>query len=602
MSIETDVDLDAAQERCDDVHHLLASIEADLLSWGKRRHKPHAFHRDMRRLRAVANELPDWWHAAAEPQVQAAAVMRRPQLVRKFRTHTADLFSPDERRLLRHFGSHPWFWSLLSVTEPRRGDFYRVADHLSGNELLMYSPAVTAMYRAGSRLFFTLSFWNGMCCQTFGPLHYFRGYEPFDFAYLAKSLLPEVLRNQGLEAVVAAKPAHFLLLNRWAETPPLAHSGGALRVCAHAAKVDTFAIGENDHAFEIRGENREQGILKASLRESNPPMECADIFHDRPRRRLLVVTTALEDYLEIARLLRDQVDLPDEPDWYASMNMVIAATKIAAKEHPALAYERQLEPPPDRSAAAALEPVNAFVKELVRCRNFGEEYSLEELATRCGVTMETARELEATVKKTDERYKIDIEGGIAGYRPPPPARRGKLQTLPSHSDVFVLEYGPEAHQVYADRRERIRDMVAEQRAAGADVSAAFEGDDDDPPLARLPRLLEDLFFASWQADDPTVLTYTLYLLCQAGDTAQPVRHYASEVLRTFHQVLLPSPGPAQLEGFIDKYGLFCWEILEPLGLVEIEDAVDRGRAAEATYRMSAGPLLNVFVRLSPEWL
>ena len=58
---------------------------------------------------------------------------------------------------------------------------------------------------------------------------------------------------------------------------------------------------------------------------------------------------------------------------------------------------------------------------------------------------------------------------------------------------------------------------------------------------------------------------------------------------------------AQLEGFIDKYGLFCWEILVPLGLVEIEDAVDRGRAAEATYRMSAGPLFNVFVRMSPEW-
>ena len=90
-----------------------------------------------------------------------------------------------------------------------------------------------------------------MCCQTFGPLHYFRGYEPFDFAYLAKSLLPEVLKNQGLEAVVAAKPAHFLLLNRWAETPPLAHTGAALHVCTHEAKVDTFAIGENDHAFEI---------------------------------------------------------------------------------------------------------------------------------------------------------------------------------------------------------------------------------------------------------------------------------------------------------------------------------------------------------------
>ena len=211
----------------------------------------------------------------------------------------------------------------------------------------------------------------------------------------------------------------------------------------------------------------------AGSQESNPPIECADIYHDRPRRRLLVVTTAL-------------------------------------------------------------------------------------------------------------------------------ARRGKLQTLPSQSDLFVLDYGPEAQQAYADRRERVRDLIAQQLAVGADVSVAPAGDDGEPPLARLPWLLEDLFFASWQARDPTVLTYTLYLLCQAGATAQPVRDYAIEVLRTFHQVLLPNARSAQLEGFIDKYGLFCWEILEPLGLVAIDDALDRGRAAEANYRMCAGPPLNVFVRLSPE--
>ena len=600
MSIAPGLDLDAARERCDDVHDLLASIEPELLSWGRRRHQPTAFRRDLRRLRAVANELPDWWHSSSELQVQAAAVMRRPQYVRKFRSQTDDLLSPDERHLLRHFGQHPWFWSLLSVTEPVRGDFHRVVEHLSGRELLLYSPALTTTYREGSRLFFTLSFWNGRCCQTFGPLHYFRGYEPFDFTYLAKSLLPDVLRNQGLEAVVATKPAPFLLLDRWAEIPPVAHSGHVLRVCAHEARVESFSIGDHTRAFDIRGENREQGILKASLRESNPPIECADVYHDRPRRRLLVVATALQDYREIARLLRDQVDLPDDPHWYATMNMVLAAALLAAREHPALAYERQL----DQSTVAtdaALEPINALVAELVRCRNFGEEYSLVELSSRFGVTMETARQVEESVEAIDERYKLDLEGGIAGHHPPPPARRKGLQALPSQSGIFVMEYGPEAQQAYAERREWVQKMVAEQRAAGADVSAAFEGDGDELALARLPRLLEDLFFANWREPEPVVLSYTLYLLCQAGDTPQRVRDYAVEVLRLFHQVLLPAAAPAQLEGFIDKYGLFCWEILEPLGLVEIEGAVDRYRAADADYRMTGGPLLDTFVRPSPEW-
>ena len=58
---------------------------------------------------------------------------------------------------------------------------------------------------------------------------------------------------------------------------------------------------------------------------------------------LVVRHRPLEDYREIARLLRDQVDLPDDPDWYATMNMVLAAASVAAREHPALAYERRLD-------------------------------------------------------------------------------------------------------------------------------------------------------------------------------------------------------------------------------------------------------------------
>ena len=197
----------------------------------------------------------------------------------------------------------------------------------------MYSGSLTTTYRQGARLFFTLSFWNGLCCQTFGPMHYHRGFEPFDFTYLAKALLPDVLRSQGLEAVVATKPAHFLLLDRWAENPLVAHAGVPLRLCAHETRVDSFDIGGYADAFDLRESNAAEGLLKASLKESNPPMECADVFHDRPKRRLLVVTSALEDYREIADLLRDSVDLPDEPDWYASMNMVLSAHHLANKEH-----------------------------------------------------------------------------------------------------------------------------------------------------------------------------------------------------------------------------------------------------------------------------
>ena len=588
----TDLDLDAVEERCRDASDQLASFELDLLDWCHRRHKPTAFRRDLRRLRAVADEMPDWWRGPAEAQVMAAAVMRRPDQIRKFRAGIDDSLGAGARRLLRHFGKAPWFWSVFSVIEPLRGDFYHVTEHLSESDTLLYSNALTTTYRQGARLFFTLSFWNGVCCQTFGPLHYYRGFEAADFTYLAKALLPDVLESQGLEAVVAARPAHFLLLDRWAEIPIVAHAGGPLHVCAHEARVDAFDLSEYAGDLDLWESNAAEGLFKASLEDSNPPMDCADIFHDRPRRRVLVVTNALEDYRDIARLLGDRVGLPDDPDWYASMNMVIAASQIANKEHPSIPYERRLEKPDRHVRETDLEPINALMRELNRCRNFGEDYALDELAARFGLTLETAREVEAQLQDLDEIQEIDIDGGLPDLLPPPPARRRELQLLPAHSDVFVLDYGAAAQHAYAERRERVRDLVVEQGSAGGD---------GEPSLAGLPRLLEDLFFASWQARDPIVLTYTLFLLCRAGDTPRSVRDYAVEVLRTFWQVLLPSRARSQLEGFIDKYGLFCWEVLEPLGLIEIEDAVDRTGAAEAAYRMSGGPLLKAFIRLSPEW-
>jgi len=588
----TDLDLTAVEERCRDASDQLASFELDLLDWCHRRHKPTAFRRDLRRLRAVADKMPDWWRGPAEAQVMAAAVMRRPDQIRRFRAGIDDSLGAGARRLLRHFGRAPWFWSVFSVIEPLRGDFYHVTEHLSESDTLLYSAALTTTYRQGSRLFFTLSFWNGVCCQTFGPLHYFRGFEAADFTYLAKALLPDVLESQGTEAVVAARPAHFLLLDRWAEIPLVAHAGVPLHVCAHEARVDAFDLSDYAGDLGLWESNAAEGLFKASLEDSNPPMECADIFHDRPRRRLLVVTNALEDYRDIARLLSDRVGLPDDPDWYASMNMVLAASQIANKEHPSIPYERRLDKPDRHVRETDLEPINALMRELARCRNFGEDYALDELAARFGLTLETAREVEAQLKDLNEIQEVDIDGGIPDFLPPPPARRRELQLLPAQSDVFVLDYGAAAQHAYAERRERVRDLVAEQGSAGGD---------GEPSLAGLPRLLEDLFFASWQARDPIVLTYTLFLLCRAGDTPRSVRDYAVEVLRTFWQVLLPSRARSQLEGFIDKYGLFCWEVLEPLGLIEIEDAVDRTGAAEAAYRMSGGPLLKAFIRLSPEW-
>ena len=162
-------------------------------------------------------------------------------------------------------------------------------------------------------------------------------------------------------------------------------------------------------------------------------------------------------------------------------------------------------------------------------------------------------------QEDDERGRIDIEGGIAGYRPPTsgPAREAadaavakrclrpvwsrRTSCMPSRnangSATWWRPNGPRA-----SRCLRCVLKSDDDRTAIGAAAPAPGGTCSSPVGRRMTRRC----------------TYTLYRLCQAGDTAQPVRDYASEVLRTYcHQVAAAQHGMAQLEGFIDKYGLFC---------------------------------------------
>ena len=450
------MDIDAAVDRSVEVSDLLdslAKVGDHFISWADRRQKLLAgYRRDLRRLRAVADELSDEWHELAEVQVAGMELMRRPAMVRKYLAQHREDLTREQRALFREFMRRPWFWTLFSVADQVRGDVYRVVDHLSDCERLFYSPALTDLYRQGERLFFTAAYSNGLCCQTFGVVHCHRGFQPYDFPYLAKALRPNILRAQGLEAAVAARPAYFVLLARWAEIPAAVFSEQPIRWDAHEVTVRSFSVERYAADFEISVVPERRQVFEGRLRDRDTPFELATFYYDAVEGVLTAVTA-----------------------------------------------------------------------------------------------------------------------------------------------------GPAARSAFAARTQRVEALLAESRAAGLDVEAATGGGAEDLSLELLPRLLEDLFFAHWQAENATVLTYTLCLLHHGGAAPQRVSDYAAEVLRIFWQVLLPDKAAAYIRGFIEKYALFCWEVLEPLGVVEIEGAVDRAQASEARFRVTGGPLLHSFFRLSRYW-
>lgn len=607
------MDVDAAVDRSVEVSDILDSLSRigdHFIAWAVGKKLLAGYRRDVRRLHEVAGELSDRWHELAVVQVAGVEFMRRPAMIRKYLAQYGDILVPEQRTLLREFMRRPWFWSLFSVTEQVRGDLYRVVDHLSDCERLFYSSALTDLTRQGERLFFTGAYSNGLCCQTFGVVHYFRGFQPPDFTYLAKALSPNVLRAQGLEAAVAARPAYYVLLSRWAENPVPVFAGQHLQFFAHEQAVRSFSVDRCSPDFDIKEVSNPGRLFAGTLRDRESPFQIAVFYYATDKRVLSVMTTSQDLYREIARLLRGQVELPAEAEWSASPNMAIAGKELPGVRSPlvkCLEYQELAQPErdEDRAASASLEPINALLQELTNRRNLGVEYRLEELAESYGVEPETARQLEATVTRLDERFEIDLPGGIADYRPPPPEVRRRMSAVPSKSDLFALDFGPAAHGAFAEQAPRVRTLLAEYREMGLNVQAADYGPAQELSLKMLPRIVDDLFFAYWEADDATLLTYTLCLLHHAGSTQHQVSDYACEVLRVFWQVLLPKNTRTQIRGFIEQYALFCWNVLEPLGVVEVDEEIDdmpaSGRVSRAGFRMSGGPLLRSFFRLSRYW-
>jgi hypothetical protein len=95
-------------------------------------------------------------------------------------------------------------------------------DAISGETFLLYSPGIfQTNTEAGDviKFWFLLIGFNGECWQTFGPLVYFRGIQPFDLFFFAKQIKPEILFQSEIQDVIEANPIPFAMLFSGAELP-----------------------------------------------------------------------------------------------------------------------------------------------------------------------------------------------------------------------------------------------------------------------------------------------------------------------------------------------------------------------------------------------
>ena len=202
--------------------------------------------------------------------------------------------------------------------------------------------------------------------------------------------------------------------------------------------------------------------------------------------------------------------------------------------------------------------LNAALAQINKKLNHGEPVDTKALSEQFKVPQDLLEELLSKVKDPDSAHPIDLEYGIPGYLAPPPAIRMKMRGSFSSNGLFSFNQGRAVKEHFSlTRTDRVNLLHTHTKAGTADL--------DDYPY-----ILDDIYEDFWTTPDATIINYTMYLLHQNGTTPYQARDYAAEVLRIFHQVLIPDTEAATIQSFIRRYSRFIHGMVMPAGLAMMD--------------------------------
>ena len=579
-------DLQSTLAVCRRTSDLMDRVERTLLPWALRSSGAEkALKAALRPLGEKAERFPSGWMDGTTAQIAVGSTIRSRVAISRFLGAMRRELGREGVALLEAIGDRPSFFSALTPRADLGEGLLKVRDYSSGEELLVYSPALGQLLQQHAESHFSFLYHNGACYQAYGIMHYFLGFEGEDFHYFARLARPQTYAASGLVGVANEIPERFAALSYFAEIPPTAHGAQRMRSFTTMRRVPSFdpsrLLADSCDLAKVRT------ITRCSLKDSQPPFSTAEIFHDRRDGTVVIRTSTIEAYRELARLVGEQALFPSEPELRATMNMEAAASILLGKDPPALRYAKEFDRANPRGSVPdeELAKLNGLMQEILQHANHGTPYDLLELAKRHEVSPENARAVQASLSRMEEGMQIDVPGGLVGIPELSPAEREMLARPLSKNQLFSLSAGEEALGLYRGVASRVERLASEIKGSGR-VS--------EPSLQTLSEVLAGIDDAFWHDRHHAVLHYTLLLLCRKGGEAQKASDYAAEVLRLFWQVFLKDRTPKAIRGFAEKYEDWCRKVLVQAGLVDAEDR-------DAELWIAATSFFRTWISLSGYW-
>jgi hypothetical protein len=358
-------------------------------------------YRQFGNFRNIIIKMPENWIRMLVSQLIAHKIFRKDGLAGIYvRRAEIQNHSPEELLYFQFQVEHPWRFTFCSMENYLLHDIYEMKDAVSGETFLVYSPGISQTNKeAGGvlRFWFLLIGFNGECYQTYGPLAYFKGIQPFDLFYFAKLIKPDVLFQNEVQDVIESNPVPFAMLFSGAELPVTYHKKDMVVCNKSEFHVKEAPLEKYEDGFIVE---KKHPIYMLSLKRLHTFPHFAKCFFHAKKNLFILTSMTIRGYDSLISALNKQGNaFPLNPEIRATPAMLHVAKQVLNIDVEMNPFEKHFAKKTSPDNQKELDKINIFLKSLIERLNNKLDYDIAELASKAGIEVSVAEQIAGNMIK-----------------------------------------------------------------------------------------------------------------------------------------------------------------------------------------------------------
>ncbi len=589
-----------------------ASVASDIAELKKREQDPE-------------NAYPENWHDMMAAGRAISYTLTRKERIQKFLGSHRHKITDDAIELLKHLQDNPLRWTAFRVDEKLDKNLFRITDVLDKEKQLppLYSIGVSNQLRSSisqDTLFITLILDNGESLQTIGIIHSYLSVTENDLDFLCSVLDKDLYENRGLSGVISKHFLKFFAIDEIAEIPPIVFRGMLSEVIwreLHLEDIGRVLLPGNWDIeetidgvlrFEFLGPDEKLTALEP-MAGQNPeqPWKMAGMFPSYlylyPQKQTACIHAAsFHDYTILHQVLNGKFDLEEGarglPFFRISSTVWSIASQIPDLALPWDWYIEQFEEEEDEDPedpedtenpegtedSPFMASINTLISEVMIARNSGTEVDIPKRCDELGLDLSIAESILEQLEGVTKRMMPDLEltdddrtWEIPDLTIPPPSIRREFSRPLYNSTLFTTNETRHSYELFAS-------LAGEKNAVKTEP-----GDMAD--------YITSLFEETFDRFGPTIMSSLFLILLEQGDRWVSVRSCGIEILKLFHQVLLPTL-KTDKDTFLSQFSRFVLMSLCSNGLLELSERPKGEARTRGTYKIRPSAFFRQFIALN----